>query len=119
MAINSCTINSFTLNSARCRRAIIIPPEPPVTSLGTNNAHVSVAFAKQHPHLVRHAEYEIEDQPQLKFEQPFITVTAELMGEVGTHTLESSTQLEFVSVINLHISEYTSDDTVNILDTSI
>ncbi len=120
MAINSCSINAFTINSARCRRPNLFPPNPPaVTVFGTNNSSVAVDFAKRYPHLVRHTEHELDDHPPLQFEQPFITVTAEFMGQTGTHTLEAKPHLEFVSVVDLKISEPSPDITVNISDFSI
>ena len=105
MAINACTINAFTINSARCRRPNLFPPNPPQQILGTNNSSVSIGFAKQYPHLVRHVEHDIEDHPPLVFEQPFITVSAELLGSAGSQTIEAKQQLEFVSVIDLKVGE--------------
>ncbi len=119
MAINACTINAFTINSARCRRPNLFPPDPVVPILGTNNRNLSIAFAERYPHLVRHTEHEVEDHPPLQFEQPFITVTAEFMGETGAQTLEATQHLEFVTVVDLHIGEHAPDITVNISDLSI
>lgn len=117
MAINSCTINAFTINSLRCRRPDLFRPLPPVdTVAGTNNGHIRDTFAIQHPDLVRH----IENEPVLQFEQPFVTVTAELMGETGSQTLEAKQQLEFAVVTDLTIGEGRNEDVaVNISDFTI
>lgn len=120
MAINACSINAFTINGARCRTPNLFRPAPVVGIIGTNNRNVSNDFARQYPHLIRHSEHEVP-QPHLEFEQPYITVSAELMGETGSQTLEAKVQMEFVSVTDIQFSEgsVAPDITVNISDISI
>lgn len=124
MSINFCTLTGSTIDTfCGNRRGIILqnlltekyPPAP--AALGTNNRTVSIDFARRYPHLVQHVDHEI-DRPQLQFEQPFVYVTAELMGKTGTQTIEATAQLEFVSVTDLKV-EPSSAITVNISDFSI
>jgi len=126
MSINFCTLTGSTLDTfCGNRRSIIVnqlltekyPPAP--SAPGTNNHHVSTDFARRYPHLVQHVEHE-EIKP-LTFEQPFITVSAELLGDVGTQTLEAKVQMEFATVTDLKIGDSPApqDISVNISDFSI
>ena len=54
----------------------------------------------------------------LPFEQPFITVTAELFGARGSQTLEATTRLDFVIVTDLEIN-HQDVITVNISEMEI
>ncbi len=109
MSINFCTLTGSTLNTfCGNRRQIIVDrlleeKYPPVPAfLGTNNSSVSIDFAKRYPHLVRHVEAD-EETPVLRFEQPFVTVTAELLGDQGTHQLEVEPHLHFVMVTDFRL----------------
>lgn len=120
MAINSCTINAFTINSARCRRPNLFRPPVPTSIIGTNNRNLSLDFATRFPQLVKHIDYRREDEQlePLTFEQPFFTVTAELLGSVGTQQLDAANRLDFVIVTDLQVGppRFEQDITVNILD---
>ena len=96
MALNACTINGFTLHGRRCADKfstlipILHPVIPPVT--GTNPRVLRDTHTFQRP-------YEIEDQPNLTFEQPIVSVTVEFMHLSGTDTQDvSGSQTDFVSV---------------------
>lgn len=109
MSINFCTINSSSINAfCASRRSIIIDnlieDKYGKPFIGTNNSSVSTQFAKLRPDLVQHVIDELEPQ-QLQFEQPFITVSVELLGSVGTQQLEAAPQNEFVAVYNLSVGE--------------
>jgi hypothetical protein len=112
MAINFCTLTNSTIDTfCGNRRQLILdrlleeryPPAPPPV-LGTNNSSVREALVRQRPELFRRPAEE-EELTQLTFEQPFITVTAELLGTTGTHQLDAATRLDFVVVTNLRIGE--------------
>ena len=108
MSINFCTINSSSIN-AFCanRRSIVIDNlinDKYGKILGTNNSSVSAQFARLRPDLVQHVIDDLEPH-QLQFEQPFIVVTAELMGERGQTQLDATQQSEFVSAFDLKIGE--------------
>jgi hypothetical protein len=117
MAINACSINAFTIDAARCRRSNLFRP-PVGPTFGNGNGTVRDKFAEVRPHLF---DKERTPEPQLYFEQPFITVTAELLGSKGLQTVEAKPQLEFVVVTALEIGEPEEAQaiTVNILDLSI
>ena len=113
MAINSCSINGFTLHGRRCsdKFAALVPilHPPIVASTGTNPRVLRDTFQ-----LPR--QFEIEDQPHLTFEQPIITVTAEIFGVSGSDTQDvSAAQLDFVTVTDLELEPTLSID-VNITD---
>ena len=106
MAINACTINSFTIDSRRCRNkfADLIPILHPPTVTGTNprvlrdNYQVPRPFDFEKP----------EDRPTWTFEQPFISVTVEFDGVTGEQTLDNSqSQLDFVSITNFSMQAAT------------
>jgi len=106
VSINFCTINTSSIN-AFCanRRAIVIDNlirDKYTQFLGTNNSSISQQFVKLRPDLVQHVIDDLEPH-QLQFEQPFITVTAELLGEVGTQQLEAAVQSTFVAAFDLAI----------------
>lgn len=117
MAINACSINAFTIDAARCRRPNLFRP-PVGPTFGNGNGTVRDEFAQFYPHLF---DREREPEPQLYFEQPFISVAAELLGAKGIQTVEAKPQLEFVVVTGLEIGEPEEVQaiTVNILDLSI
>lgn len=58
------------------------------------------------------------DRDPLVYEQPLITVTAELDGVRGSQTIEVTSKMDFVFVTDLTF-ENTSTVTVNILDLEI
>lgn len=112
MAINFCTLTNSTIDTfCGNRRQIILdrllreryPPAPPAV-LGTNNASVREALVRQRPELFRRPVEDDERAP-LTFEQPFITVSAELLGATGKQQLDAATRLDFVVVTNLKIGE--------------
>lgn len=118
MSLNSCTLNSFTVNTfCSPRRGILFnnlveelhPPIIPVT--GTN------------PRVLRdvpriHRPFEIENDTVHKFEQPIVSVTVELFGFIGTDTQEvSASSLDFVTVTGFDLGEETESEVhVNITD---
>lgn len=116
MAINACSINAFTIAAARCRRPNLFRP-PVGPTFGNGNGSVRDQFAQYRPQLFDKEHVE----PQLYFEQPYISVMAELLGTKGLQTVEAKPQLEFVVVTGLEIGEPEEAKaiTVNILDLSI
>lgn len=119
MAINSCTIDSFTLD-AFCspRRGMIfdrlvdeLHPVTPVVSSARGNPRVlRDTFQMPRP-------FEIDDRQTLTFEQPFVTVTAEILGLSGTDTQDvQAANTDFVTVTGLDFGSDETQISVNILD---
>lgn len=102
MALNACTINGFTLNSKSCSNkfAYLIPIlHPPVVTpvSGTNPRVLRDTFKFVPPPIPQN--FELEDQPTLTFEQPIVSVSAEILGFSGTDTQDvSAAQADFVTV---------------------
>lgn len=104
MSINSCTIDSFTIDSFCSRQrqltiARLVPilhPPTPVTSSGGGN-----------PRVLRDTWFdrrEEEEKPVLTFEQPIVSVTVEIFGFSGTDTQDvMGSQVDFVTVTNLEV----------------
>jgi len=108
MAINFCTIGQDPIDGfcgiqrskilARLIHEVghdVVPPKPhpPAGGMDIGGAGFWSPFRSQDlPHNV---------QP---VEQPFITVTAEIFGMVGSQTLEASARLDFVLVTDLEIN---------------
>lgn len=122
MSINFCTLTGSTLDTfcGNSRQIILdrlldekyaTPPVQPF--IGTNNSSVSKDFTKKFPHLVRHA-VEDDERPVLTFEQPFITVSAELMGATGSQQQEVTPRLDFVVASDLNISKTTTSKEVEL-----
>ncbi len=116
MAINACSINSFTINAGRCRNKfselseILHPVSTPV--VGTNPRVLRDTFNFARP-------FEIEDQHVFTFEQPIVTVTVEMFGVSSSETQDvSAAQVDFVSVTGFEVSSDPINDTiaVNIFD---
>lgn len=126
MSINFCTLTGSTLDTfCGNRRQLVLDrlldekyPTPPAVTLGTNNRNVSIDFAKRYPHLTRHVED--DDVKTLEFEQPFIIVTAELLGIKGEQRLDADRNLNFVVVTDLQLMSTAApkqvDLAVNITD---
>lgn len=102
MSINACTIASSSIHTfCSPRRAAvfnslvsILHPVAPPPSVG--KSHLGVAPPR----------FEIEDQPTLRFEQPFVSVSVEILGFSGTDTRDNiSVQTDFVSVTDLSFGE--------------
>jgi hypothetical protein len=101
MSINFCTIASSPVDGfCGTQRAkvlarlipILHPAVPPVVTTGTNPRVLRDTFKFNRP-------FEIEDQPTLTFEQPTVTVSAEIFGYYGTDTQDvSAAQVDFVSI---------------------
>lgn len=117
MAINACTINFYTINSAGCRRPFPVRPPSPGAFIGTNNQSISKDFARFRPDLTRHVD-EPTELPWT-FEVPLITVTAELGGQVGKHSLNTLQSLEVVMASDLTIDAQAASISVNIYDLKI
>lgn len=121
MSINFCTLTNASVDTfCGNRRSVVLnnllqKKYPPVTPTVGNGSGYQVRneFAFKNPALFARPE----EQPTLNFEQPFITVQVELMGEVATQQLELAPQLEFVVVSDLQVTP--ADVTVNISDLSI
>lgn len=107
MAINACTINGFTLHARRCasqweRLIPVLHPFPPGGDGGAGGAAAGNKYAK----VPQYAPYEIDDRPDLTFEQPFITVSVEILGFSGVDTQEvSAMDTDFVSVSDFSVGE--------------
>ena len=122
MAINFCTLTNSTIDTfCGNRRQLILdrlleeryPPAPPPV-LGTNNSSIRESLVRQRPDLLRRPVEDDERAP-LTFEQPFITVAAELMGVKGVQQLDAAARLDFVVVTNLKIGEgYREESTVSV-----
>jgi len=92
MSINACSINRNTIN-ALCRRRQQVVVQPVI-------GHASTGVKPQ----VDWIRPDIE-QPVHSFEQPFITVTVELMGRTGTQTLDVvSTQQHLVTATDFSVA---------------
>lgn len=112
MAINACTINSFTIDGGRCRNRFngLVNILHPI--VGTNPRVLRDNYPQHRP-------FEIEDEKQLTFEQPIVTVSVEFYGSSGTETQDISTaQLDFVTVTDFKVEgiNNASDISVSISD---
>lgn len=117
MAINTCTINGFTIHGRNCRDkfASLVPIlHPPVIT----------STVKSSPRVLRDSfvpppRFEFEDKPVLSFEQPWITVEVVLDGVTHSQQLDNKPQMHFVTVTGLEITRPAvttteEQDTVNI-----
>ncbi len=116
MAINACSINSFTINAGRCRNkfADLVPilHPPIVATAGTNPRVLRDTFKFARP-------FDLEDNQVFTFEQPIVSVTVEMFGQSGTDTQDvSMAQADFVTVTGFEVSDQAVSDqiTVNIFD---
>ena len=122
MSINFCTLTNASVDTfCGNRRSVVLNNllqkkyPPVVTSTGGGSYQVRNEFAFNRPEqFVRP-----EEQRVLQFEQPFITVSAELMGMTGMQQIDLAPQLEFVVISDLQFPEPTSSVTVNITDFSL
>ena len=121
MALNACTINGFTLNGRRCSTRFsalvdVLHPPTPIVSTGGNPRVLRDTVRYERP-------FEIEDTPNLTFEQPIVSVAVEILGFSGTDTQDvSGVQVDFVSVSDLMVTGQEIDDAligVNISDLRI
>lgn len=135
MSINYCTIGKNSIDGfCGNQRAkvlsrliheaghdiIVVPPTPtPRPSSGGTSIGIRSGFDfrpdVRSPPFRREPEAQRPLQPQ---EQPFITVSAEILGMKGQETLEVSPRLDFVTVTDLEINEG-PEITVNISDMEI
>ena len=124
MALNACSINGFTVNTRRCashfnRLVPILHPAVPPNSVGGPRVLRDTAREA----LKYDRPFEIEDTPNLTFEQPIVSVSAEILGFSGTDTQDvSGVQVDFVSVSDLMVADQEIDDAligVNIVDLRI
>ena len=92
MSINACSINRQTIN-ALCRRRQQVVVQPVV-------GHASTGIKQQADWIRPDLE-----QPVFNFEQPFITVSVEFMGKLGTQTIDvASTQQHLVTASDFSVS---------------
>lgn len=115
MAINACTINSFTIDARRCRDkfADLIPIlHPPVTTGGGFNGWVSAQVAASR--AAAQAREAAAQRQQQRWQQPEapryepteleqITVTAKFMELSGTDTQKVVARPDLVTVTDIHI----------------
>lgn len=114
MALNACSINSFTIDAGRCRDkfADLIPIlHPPIVTIsGTNPRVLRDTF--------RRPDFDVDDRPPLVYEQPIVSVTAEIFGFSGTDTQDvSAVNTDFVSVTEFNVDD--ASVIVNIFDFTI
>ena len=117
MALNACSINGFTLNSRRCANQFnrLVPILHPAV---LPNPVGGPRVLRDTPKYNR--PFEIEDTPHLTFEQPIVTVSAEIFGFSGVDTQDvSAVQVDFVSVSDLTVSTDDAFVGVNISDLRI
>jgi hypothetical protein len=127
MSINYCTLTASTTDAfcGRSRTVVLArlkAAKYPPTVQGTNNQSFSHDLAKLRPDLVRQVFPDLEEHEQLNFEQPIITVSAELMGETGMMQLDREARVDFVMAMDFKIGPGLSSGppvTVNITDLSI
>lgn len=139
MSINFCTIGSNTVGTlcgyrrARVLQRLLDEKYTPVVS-GSSNHSVARNIGQRHLVPLTRIDAEQYETPALQFEQPFVTVSAELFGQVGQQTIEARPHLEFVTVVDLTVGAAHTDSvsvsdltfspplldvTVNITDFSI
>lgn len=124
MALNACSINGFTVNTRRCashfnRLVPILHPAVLPNPVGGPRVYRDTAREA----IKYDRPFEIEDTPNLTFEQPIVSVSAEILGFSGTDTQDvSAVQVDFVSVSDLMVADKEIDDAligVNIFDLRI
>lgn len=125
MSINTCNLNSHTIDSiCGYRRGVIInallekkyPPVSPI--LGTNNQSIRASFVRSRPDIAQWLPREM--QPNWTFELPVIVVTVELDGRTYSQTLDDGTSLGIVLAKDLKIEDQQKDKiSVNIFDLRI
>jgi hypothetical protein len=99
MSINSCSINSYTINSLKCRRAINVIPQD--------------INGKSHPYHSR-IDYSREEENTIDYSQlegPYIKLTINMNNEIIEQTYENniSQVIPMITINNLDIK-----DTLNI-----
>lgn len=103
MAINSCSINAFTINSLQCRRRELQPPGP-----------VQEVF-KSHPQQIRwnnDIEYNFTEKSHIKIS---ILLKGHLLEEIIENNIHSITPLIRISDILINTKEPNiTIDTLNI-----
>lgn len=104
MAINACTIDGFTINSRRCANkfAALIPILHPLAPIqnGVGNPRV------HRDTFVPPREEQERFDTQFQFEQPIVTVSAEIFGFSGSDTQDvSAAQVDFVSVTEFRVQD--------------
>jgi hypothetical protein len=120
MAINSCTIDSFTVNTfcSPKRGAIFnklileLHPTAPITSSASGSARAIRDTFQYQP-------FEIDDRETLTFEQPFVTVTVSGVLFSGSETQEMNSNLDFVTVTGISFGSADEELYVNISDFKI
>jgi len=114
MAINYCTLSGYTLDTfcGNIRQKVLdrlidekYPdiPVPPHGGGGGAGTRPGWSFPYHTP-FQPPTERE-EDDLQLPLEQPFVTVSAQLLGASGAQTLEMKQQLDFVVVVGLKVDD--------------
>lgn len=132
MSINFCSINATRIDGfcgtqrakvlarliheAGHDEVIVVPPKPTPrphsggTTIGGNfNFRPNVQPPTFRPDI---------DQNLPPVEQPYITVTADILGMRGSETIEATSRIDFVVVTDLEINAG-SDTSVNISNTEI
>jgi hypothetical protein len=110
MPINSCSINAFTIDSLKCRRANVVPPQP--------------ITGKSHPYHTRIDPRSWQEHEQIditKLEGPNIRLAITIDGEVHAATYENNfTEMRpLVTVSNLSINNKDDLPTIKVIDLNI
>jgi len=134
MSINYCTLASNTIDSfCSPRRGIllaeliaelhptIVVPQPTggnPQQIRNDSSIAQQLLARQRAE--QRPNFDVDEREPMIYEQPFVTVTVELFGSIGTQTMDvSAINVDIVTVTNMDFGSAEPEIVVNIQDFEI